>query len=162
MSDIALFLERLIAAPPTAVWRVLTDLESYPRVLSGVVRIERVTGPGYATGTRWLETRTMLGRELTVEMEVVASHEHHSTTVALEIEGMAQRAQFWLQPEEGATLLHVRSSASLSALPWTRRMVTKALTRVTAGLDRDLLLRELDDIARAAEMPDAQGALTSR
>ena len=48
MSDISMNLERSIAAPPEAVWRVLTDLEAAPEILSGVARIERLAGVGYA------------------------------------------------------------------------------------------------------------------
>lgn len=61
MSDIALSLERAIDASPDAVWRVLTDLEGSEAVLSGVARIERLAGFGYAIGTRWRETRTVMG-----------------------------------------------------------------------------------------------------
>ena len=44
MSDITLTLERSIAAPPTAVWSVLTDIERSATVLSGVTRVERLAG----------------------------------------------------------------------------------------------------------------------
>ena len=61
MSDVVLTLERSIDAPTDAVWQVLTDLDAAPTVLSGVTKVERLAGSGYTIGTRWRETRTMLG-----------------------------------------------------------------------------------------------------
>ena len=52
-------LSRSIAAPPSAVWRVLTDIDEAARTLSGVTGIERLDATGYEVGTRWRETRVM-------------------------------------------------------------------------------------------------------
>lgn len=59
---------RNIAAPPSAVWRVLTALDEAPTTLRGVKAVERLDGTGYEVGTRWRETRVMFGQSATEEM----------------------------------------------------------------------------------------------
>ena len=50
-------LSREIDASPEAVWQVLTDIDHAADTLTGVSRIDRVSGAGYDVGTRWRETR---------------------------------------------------------------------------------------------------------
>lgn len=156
MSDITLTLERSIAAPPEAVWRVLADLESAPEILSGVTRVERLAGVGYAIGTRWRETRTVMGREETEEMEVVGIDEGRSTMIAAEARGMAYRTEFTLEPTpagDGAagTLLRMRFGGSLLSPSWVQRVVAKLTAPLGMAMTRKMMQQDLDDIASAAE-----------
>lgn len=59
-----------ISAPRERVWRVLTDLDNAPTLIPSITSVERLTDGPYAAGTRWRETRTMLGRTETHELEV--------------------------------------------------------------------------------------------
>jgi carbon monoxide dehydrogenase subunit G len=151
MSDIALTLERSIAAPPEVVWRVLTDLEAAPETLSGVARVERLAGAGYTIGTRWRETRTMMGREETEEMEVVGIDDGRSTMIAAEARGMAYRTEFALDPTPEGTLLRMRFSGSLQSPSWVQRVVARLTARLGVAMTRKMMQQDLDDIARAAE-----------
>ncbi|MFA4841232.1 MAG: SRPBCC family protein [Agrococcus sp.] len=151
MSDITLTLERSIAAPPEAVWRVLTDLEAAPEVLSGVARVERLAGAGYTIGTRWRETRTMMGREETEEMEVVGIDEGRSTMIAAEARGMAYRTEFTLDPTPEGTLLRMRFGGSLQSPSWVQRVVARLTARLGTAMTRKMMQQDLDDIATAAE-----------
>lgn len=156
MSDMALTMERSIDAPPDAVWRVLTDLEGSETVLSGVTRIERLAGVGYAIGTRWRETRRMFGREATEEMEVVGIDEGRSTMIAAEAGGMAYRTEFTLEPVpstdgETQTLLRMRFSGSYLSPSWLQRVTAKLTAKLGLGTMRKVMQQDLDDIAAAAE-----------
>jgi carbon monoxide dehydrogenase subunit G len=151
MSDIALTLERSIAAPPEVVWRVLTDLEAAPETLSGVARVERLAGAGYTIGTRWRETRTMMGREETEEMEVVGIDDGRSTMIAAEARGMAYRTELTLDPTPEGTLLRMRFSGSLQSPSWAQRVVARLTARLGVAMTRKMMQQDLDDIARAAE-----------
>lgn len=156
MSDITLALERSIAAPPDAVWRVLTDLEAAPETLSGVARVERLAGVGYSIGTRWRETRTMMGREETEEMEVVGIDEGRSTMIAAESRGMAYRTEFTLEPittDDGkaGTLLRMRFGGSLLSPSWVQRVMAKLTAPLGMAVTRKTMQQDLDDIAAAAE-----------
>lgn len=151
MSDITVTLERSIAAPPETVWRVLTDLEAAPEILSGVSRVERLAGVGYTIGTRWRETRTMMGRDETEEMEVVGIDEGRSTMIAAEARGMAYRTEFTLEPAPEGTLLRMRFGGSLQSPSWAQRVAAKLTARLGMAVTRKMMQQDLDDIAAAAE-----------
>lgn len=153
MSDLSLTLERSIDASTAAVWRVLTDLEGTAAVLSGVTRVERLAGAGYSIGTRWRETRTMLGREASEEMEVVGIVPGRSTTIAAESHGMRYRTEFTLEPIEGEarTLLRMRFSGSYESPSWIQRAAAKLTARLGMAATRKAMEQDLADIAAAAE-----------
>src|SRR5690606_20498281 len=54
-------LSRRVAAPPEAVWEVLTDLDQAARRLTQVTDLHVISDGPYAVGTRWRETRRMMG-----------------------------------------------------------------------------------------------------
>lgn len=162
MSDISLTLERSIDASPDAVWRVLTDLEGSEAVLSGVTRIERLAGIGYTIGTRWRETRTMMGREATEEMEVVGIVEGRSTMIAAEVAGMTYRTEFTLEPVPGGTgaggtaetegtLLRMRFSGTYVSPSWLQRAMAKLTSGIGKSVTHKVMEQDLADIAAAAE-----------
>ena len=155
MSDITLALERSIAAPPTAVWSVLTDIERSATVLSGVTRVERLAGVGYSIGTRWRETRRALGAESTEEMEVVGIDEGRSTIIAAEAHGMTYRTELSLEPEPSeagvGTLLRMRFSGTLLSPSWVQRVMAKLTAPIGMAMTRRMMRQDLDDIAAAAE-----------
>lgn len=151
MSDITLTLERSIAAPPAAVWRVLTDIDASATVLSGVTRVERLAGVGYSIGTRWRETRRVAGSEATEEMEVVGIDEGRSTLIAAEAGGMAYRTEFTLEPTPDGTLLRMRFSGALLSPSWVQRAMAKLTAPIGMAVTRKMMQQDLADIAAAAE-----------
>lgn len=155
MSDIELELVRRIEASSERVWAVLTDLDRASEVLSGVTRIERLGGPGYAVGTRWRETRTMLGKEATEEMEVVGIEPGRSTTIAAEAGGIASRTVFALEPDDDrtgiGTLLRMRFAGTLQTMSWVQRVAAKLTAPIGMSVTRKAMQQDLDDIAAEAE-----------
>ncbi len=57
-----------------------TDLAGAPRVVRGIDAVEVLTPGEFGVGTRWRETRTMLGRSATEEMTVTAMEPQRSYT----------------------------------------------------------------------------------
>ena len=151
MSDLVLTLERHVDASTDAVWRVLTDVEGSAAVLSGVTRIERLAGVGYAIGTRWRETRRAMGREATEEMEVVGIDEGRSTMIAAEAHGMRYRTEFTLEPDGDGSLLRMRFSGELVSPSWVQRVAAKLTSGIGMRMTRTMMQQDLDDIAAAAE-----------
>ena len=64
--------ERTIAAPPDRAFRIATDLENLAATVSGIDSVEVLTEGPVGEGSRWRETRTMMGRPATEEMWVTA------------------------------------------------------------------------------------------
>ena len=73
-------LSRRVQAPPSAVWEVLTDLDRAQERLSQVTHLHVITDGPYALGTRWRETRRMMGASDTQEIVVVENDPLRSTT----------------------------------------------------------------------------------
>ena len=90
-----------IKAPADAVWAVVSDIPGSAATLSGVESIQMLTDGPYAVGTRWKETRTMMGRAETVEMWVsqseAPSNGRGSTTVKALQGGAGYTTRFALE-----------------------------------------------------------------
>lgn len=142
-------LSRQVDAPVERVWTLATDLAGAPGILSGVDRVEVLTPGEFGVGTRWRETRTMLGRQATEEMEVTAVAERRSYTVQAAGSGAQYVSTFTFTPASGGTVVAVtfgatattRGARLLAALtgPLARRAVERALRA------------DLEDLGRAAE-----------
>ncbi|MFE6223286.1 MULTISPECIES: SRPBCC family protein [unclassified Streptomyces] len=158
--------ERRVAASPGRVWEAVTDLPDLPRVLSGVQRVEVLTEGGFGVGTRWRETRRMLGREATEEMTVTACEPPDRYVTIADSHGMHYVSELTLRPENphrsggtggagatggpGACVLRM----SFSARPAHGRApgpVGRLLARFGAKAVAKALAKDLDDIARAVE-----------
>lgn len=148
---------RRVEASVPAVWEVVTDLDVAADRLSQVVQLDRLTAGPYDVGTRWRETRRMMGRSETQEMTVVENDPERRTVTEAEDAGTRYRTEISLTPlDDGrATQLTIRFLAWAVADP--SRLQRLALT-VVGPLARTLsertLRTELDDIASAAQAID--------
>jgi len=62
---------RSVKAPATVVWNIITDLEGSVDTISGIEKVEILSGDdSFGVGTKWRETRTMFGKKSTEEMTV--------------------------------------------------------------------------------------------
>lgn len=64
--------ETYVHSAPDRVFEVFSDLEAVGDRLSAVEEIELLTDGPIGVGTRWKETRELMGRSATEEMEIVA------------------------------------------------------------------------------------------
>jgi len=76
-----------IAAPVERVFSLFTDLDHCAGLVTGIKKIEVLTAPPFGLRTRWLETREVLGREVTEELEVTAFEMNHAYTVTNDVHG---------------------------------------------------------------------------
>ncbi|MCZ0979861.1 SRPBCC family protein [Streptomyces diastatochromogenes] len=143
--------ERRVAASPGRVWESITDLRDMPRLLSGVDRVEVLTEGGFAVGTRWRETRRMLGKEATEEMTVTECEPPDRYVTVAGSHGMRYVSELTLTPDgAGSTTLRM----AFSARPADGRapgLLARALARFGAKAVAKALAKDLSDIARAVE-----------
>lgn len=147
---ISVTVQRPVAAPVERVWSVVTDTSRWADVMSAIERVEVLEGPEFRVGTRWRETRTMMGREATEEMRVTAVDAPRGYTVEADSRGAHYVSTFTLTPTGPASTdvaitfaghpsgAAMRLLASLTA-PLARRQAAKALAA------------DLDDLAAAVE-----------
>lgn len=142
---------RDIAAPPASVWEVITNVDRYADVLSGVQRVERLDdGTGFGVGTRWRETRTMFGREATEEMEVAAVDPGTGYTVVADSRGTVYTSGFHLEDAgEGRSRLTMTFGAAPSGL--VAKVLSATVGRLFVRTTRKLLQQDLDEVGAAAE-----------
>lgn len=146
-------LSRRVSAPPAAVWEIVTDLDRAVERLSQVTDLHVVSDGPYAVGTRWRETRRMMGASETQEM-VVVDNDPLRRTVTEAVDGSTRyRTTLLLESLDGSsgTLLTVTFEAHVSDPSRLQRLAVKVVGPLGVKLTEKSLRTELDDIARAAE-----------
>jgi len=150
---------RVISAPASQVWNVVTDLANSAEVLSQVAAVQVLSDGDFGVGTRWRETRRMFGNEATVEMEVAAVDPGQWYDVVAEDQSATYRSRIELSEQGETTVLTMTFSAE------GRGAVGRALGALTGPLTRGptekLLRGDLADIAAAAEAADEPGTATT-
>lgn len=144
-------IEHEVAAPAGAVWAVLTDLERSPENISGVDSVERLDGgSAFGVGTRWRETRTMMGRQATEIMEVTALEPERSYTVEADSRGVHYRSVMGVEPLDAE---RSRVFMTFDGQPQgaVGKVMAATLGKLFEGATRKALQQDLRDIAAAAE-----------
>jgi hypothetical protein len=106
-----------IAAPVERVFQVFTDLEHNAARVSNIRKIELLTIGGLRLGTRWLETREVLGREDTAEMEITAYERNRTYTITHHKAGVRINAVFTFLPKDHQTIVRVEFDLQSGGLP---------------------------------------------
>lgn len=146
-------LSRRVAAPPEAVWEVLTDLDQSVRRLSQVTELRVLSAGPYAIGTRWRETRRMMGASDTQEMLVVDNDPLRRTVLEAVDGSTTYRTTFVLESLDGsaATLVTLTFAAQVADPTRLQRLAVRVVGPLGLKLTEKSLRTELDDIAAAAE-----------
>jgi hypothetical protein len=156
-----------INAPVETVFDVASDLEHAAGRFRGIVKIELLTPGPVGAGTRWRETRRMMGREHTETLEMTAYDRPRSYTVGCDFCGATMETVFQFTPVEGSagdasggtaglpSSGSVATDLTLDIRCEARSLVAKMMSPLT-GLMFDKILRDcmqndVDDLARAAE-----------
>jgi hypothetical protein len=100
-----------------AKFQVFTDLEQSAVRVSNIRRIELVTVGDLKLGARWLETREVLGREDTAEMEITAYEQNRTYTITHHKAGARIDAVFTFTPHDKGTTVRVEFDLQSGGLP---------------------------------------------
>jgi carbon monoxide dehydrogenase subunit G len=95
----------VIDASPERVFAHATAVESWPDVVPAIDKVELLTPGPIQVGTRFRETRTMMGRPATEEMEFLVLDAPHQYVLGAESHGCRYRTTFALTPEGESTRL---------------------------------------------------------
>lgn len=142
---------RETTASPEQVWAVMTDIEGTTETLSGVTVIERLDGgSGFEPGLRWRETREVMGKEATEELEVTAVDPGRSYTVEADSGGTHYRSVLTVEPSaSGATITMTFGAEQTGGR--IASFLAMTVGRLFQGPTRKALQQDLDDIAATAE-----------
>jgi uncharacterized protein YndB with AHSA1/START domain len=144
-----------IAAPVERVFQAFTDLERSPARVSNIRKIQLLTVGGPKLGARWLETREVLGREDTAEMEITAYEQNRTYTISHRKGGARINAVFTFVPIVDGTTVRVEFDLQGDGLPpGTLAPVRWAI----ADKVRDVIAHDLADLKEYIER-QSQGAV---
>ena len=124
---VAITVTNKIAAPVDRVFSLFTDLDHCAGLVTGIKKIEMLTPGRFGLRTRWLETREVLGRDVTEELEVTAFELNHSYTITNDVHGTRMDTHFEFEPSGAGTCVtiafslapHTFTSMLASPLGWT-------------------------------------------
>ena len=141
-------LSKHVNAQPEKVYAAVTDIPGWPSRIGRIERVEMLTDGPVRVGTRFRETRKMMGRECSETMEVMGLEPSRSVVLGAESNGCRYRVEKRFVPENGGT----RIDMTFEATPLT--FGAKVLSVVFAPMAKMMTkecARDLDDLAAAIE-----------
>lgn len=137
-----------VDAPVELTFAAFTDLEHAAANVSDIVRIERLSKGPMHVGTRWRETRRVLRREATENLEVSAFGRNEYYTVVSDSCGPVISSTFRFVRRGTAT--DVVLELDVSSTPLVDKL-RSPVDRIMMSAMRGCVQQDLDDLARAAE-----------
>ncbi|HPF91275.1 MAG TPA: SRPBCC family protein [Flavobacteriales bacterium] len=136
-----------INASKAAVWAATTDIARFAELLSGVKKIEIVHKPATGlVGLKWKETRTLFGKEATVEKWITEEKENEYYTTRAEQDGFVFITTNRVSGNDGSVTLtgiHETQPQSFAAKLKSLPMV------FFKGVIKKAILQDLNDIKKA-------------
>ncbi|MEQ8769983.1 MAG: SRPBCC family protein [Phycisphaerales bacterium] len=133
-------------APADRVFDALLDIEAWPEMMTGIAMTERLTDGPTRVGTRFRETRVMMGREATEEMEFTAMEPGRSYTLGGTSCGCEMRFEHTLTPEGGGSRLDIEMTSKPVTL--FAKVVGPIAGAMMKGAMRKCLDKDFDDLDR--------------
>ena len=136
------------SAPVDVLWDVATDLANASTNTSGITRTEVLAGEQFGVGTRWRETRRMLGREASETMEITAVEPGRSYTAEAHSSGMHYVTRWeFARTDTGSEIVMTFSGEPTGTVG---RLASRVFGAMNKSLEKTLRT-DMADLARAAE-----------
>ena len=138
-----------INAPVKHVFAVFTDLGRAKSNLSGIKSLEMIKGPEkMEVGTRWKETRTMMGKDSTEEMWVSELTKNQSYAVDAESHGTKYHSVFTFKGIGDKTQV----TWTFEGIPQTLgAKLMSVIAKPFVGSLRKMLAQDMKDLKVACE-----------
>ena len=140
--------ETEIAAPPHVVYATVTDIENWQTFIRGIERLEILNPGPLAVGTKFRETRTMLGRTATEEMTVAALTPPGRFDLTAENHGTRYNAHHEITATVGGSRLKLVFEGTAVTLGAKLGMLVGVLFK---GAVKKQLQADMEDIKAEAE-----------
>ncbi len=137
-----------IAAPIHRVFQYFTDLESEVPHVSGIKKIEMLTPGHFGLGTRWRETRDLLGVVDSAEMEITSFEKDRTYTITHHKGGVRIDTVFSFEPSGYGTKVVVEFELDSSGLP---PGLLSPLNWAISGKVRDVIGHDLAELKTSLE-----------
>jgi uncharacterized protein YndB with AHSA1/START domain len=145
-----------IDAPVERVFGAFTDIDHAAEQVESIKEIEMLTTRGFELGARWRETREVMGRLDTVEMEVTEYEKNKSYTITHHKGGATGAARidtrFTFEPSGSGTKVTVEFDLESPGMP--PGMLAPFLW-MFGGKVREVLSHDLADLKEAVQKQKA-------
>jgi uncharacterized protein YndB with AHSA1/START domain len=138
-----------IAAPVDRVFQRFTDLEHDAGEVSAIRKIELLTPGAIGLGTRWIESRDVVGGHVdSAEMEITAYERNRTYTITHHKAGVRIDTTFFFEPVANGTAVSVEFELEAGGLP---PGLLAPLGWAIAGKVERVLAHDLQDLKHALE-----------
>lgn len=139
---------REIAAPVEQVFAMFTDIERGSERVSGIKKVEMMTFGPLRLGSKWSETRDVMGRLDDAEMEITAYDHNKSYTITHHKGGVRVDTVFTFEPAGAGTRVSVEFGLNPQGLP---PALLSPLEWAISSKVRDVLDKDLLDLKQSVE-----------
>lgn len=142
-------IECWIDAKPERVFQVVTDIANLPEHVEAIQSVEVLTDGPVGVGTRFRETRIMLKREASEEMEFTSFDPPKAFTLEANSRGAKYITTYTIEPQNNGTLLSITFDAT-AASP-VARVASALLMPFLKGAIRRAVEADLENFKHVAE-----------
>lgn len=137
-----------IKAPVEEVFGLFTDIEHAAEHVTAIKSVEMMSTGPLNLGTRWVETRQVLGRLDDAEMEITSFDRNHTYTVTHHKAGVRIDTVFSFEPIPTGTKVGIEFELNSQGLP---PGLLSPLEWAVGGGVRNVLGKDLDDLKESIE-----------
>lgn len=137
-----------IEAPVDKVFELFTDIEHAVEHVSAIKKLEVMSTGPINLGTRWVETREVLGRLDDAEMEITSFERNRTYTVTHRKAGLQIDTIFTFEPMPGGTKVSIEFALDGHGLP---PGLLLPLEWAIGGKVRHALSDDLEDLKKSVE-----------
>lgn len=137
-----------ISAPVEDVFTLFTDVENAAERVTAIKEIEMMSTGPFNLGTRWIETREMLGRLDDAQMEITSYERNKTYTVTHHKGGVRIDTVFTFEPVASGTNVSIEFELNSQGLP---PGLLSPLEWAVGGKVRHALSDDLDDLKQSVE-----------
>jgi uncharacterized protein YndB with AHSA1/START domain len=143
-----------IDAPIRRVFEMFTDLDHAAARVSGIMNIEMLRPGPFGVGTRWRESRQILGHVDAADMEVTAFERYRAYTISHHKGGVRIETVFSFEPDADGTQVTIEFALDGTGLP---PGFLTPLNGAIAGKVRHVLNQDLADLKNCLEDRSSAG-----
>ena len=141
---------RRIDAPADVVFRTVAQVEQFSQAVPGILRVEFLSEVKSGVGARFRETRMMLGREASTELEVTEYVQNERVRIVSEAGGALWDTVFSVAADGGGTELKM----VMDARPLT--MSARMTVPLILGTVQKAVEEDMDAVKSFCERPAGQ------
>jgi|SRR5436190_18498434 uncharacterized protein YndB with AHSA1/START domain len=139
---------RDISAPVDRVFALFTDIEHGSEHVSGIKKVEMMSIGPLHLGSKWNETREVMGRLDDAQMEITAFEQNGSYTITHHKAGIRIDTTFTFEPITSGTRVSVEFGLNPQGLP---PALLAPIEWAMAGKVKDVLTHDLGDLKGSIE-----------